>query len=169
MKNKEVNPKLKEYKKYRNLQRGFTAASWVSVLLPDGILLGVNRNEWVKSKEDAISVSFALVITVLVSLFVAYKKAKDQLQMNKLGTVVALWLAVGVIYLLSSLLTELLLIVVCAAIGLTTSVFLDIPSEYYKNLKIQAGKDLEEVKKTNEIFEASKRAFGIGEGKGKND
>jgi hypothetical protein len=162
MAKREENEKVKQYKKYRNSQYALVAASWVSMLIPDGILLGVNWNEWVKTGNDAVKVSVGLILTVLISLFVVYKKAKNEFSFNKLTIVIGFWAFVGLIYLLTSLLTEMLYIAACSALGLTISVFLDIPEEYYKAKKSELAIELGLNKgKASEILNATKKAFGV--------
>ncbi len=124
-----------KYKKYRNTSYGFFAGSWLSALLPEGILLGINWNDWIVTQEDNVKVSVALVLTVLISIFLIYKKAKDQIKFSYLGIVIGFWVVTGLCYLFSALFTQIVIIMVCASIGLTASLALEIPAEYYKEKK----------------------------------
>lgn len=155
---------LYKYKSARLKQYGFGLASWVTMILPDGILLGVNWNEWVTTQLDTIKVATGLIITVLVMVFMLYKKLTKEIKFSYLGLVVGMWVAVGVCYLLSSLLTQMLLILVCAAIGMTSSMLLDIPEEYYKAEKQKYYQNLVVEGKVNKKFgdfiKATKKVFG---------
>ena len=152
-----------KYKKARNLQYFFSVLSWVSLILPEGILLGVNWNEWITTQLDTIKVSMGLVICVLVSLFALYKKIKKTIKFNQLGLVVSFWLGTGIIYLLDSLLTQMVLILAVASIGMTVSLLIDIPSEYYRQEKLEHKAKLiekgEMSETPNKVLEATKNVL----------
>lgn len=158
---KEAYKKTDEYKykKYKATSYGFYAGSWLSALLPDGILLGVNWNEWVVSQEDNVKVSIALVLLVLTTIILMYKKAKQEVKFNYLSIVIGFWVATGIVYLLNAILTNIVMILVCASIGLTCSLGLEVPAEMYKE-KANALKPLINGTNENALFRAFKKVVG---------
>lgn len=152
---------LYKYRKNRGAQYTFSGLSRLSLILPEGILLGVNWNDWITTQTDGIKVASGVILTVLTSLFIAYKKLNNDLKITFLNIVVGAWLATGVIYLISALLSELLMIFVCAAIGLTSSFLLDIPSQYFKEKKKTYGQDIKAFQRYSDISNAVFKAAGI--------
>lgn len=149
-----------KYKHNRNVSYIFYATSWMSALLPDAILLGVNRSKWVTTNQDTVKVSMGLVLTILVTIFISYKKLKSEVKFNYLSICIGAWVVFGIVYLLSSLLTQMMMILLCAAIGLTISLGLEIPAEIYKSKK-ELYRD--ENIKENTFVKAVKKVAGINE------
>lgn len=147
-----------KYKKYRNISYAFYGASWITALAPEGIVLGINWNNWITNQSDGIKVSTALILLILSTLFVSYKKIQSEIKFNYLSLVVSFWVATGIVFLINSLLSHILIILVCSSIGLTASLGLEIPAEVYKEKK-EEYKD--ESKTESTLTKALKNVFGL--------
>lgn len=150
------------YKKARNLEYVFNVLSWLALIAPDCILIGVNWNNWITTQTDAVSVSMGFILCLLVSVFLLYKKFATDFKFSGLTAVIGFWVAFAICILIQSVLQELTTILLYAAMGMTGSFCLNIGAKYNKTQKnkyaAMVGIEKKNSKLTdikNAIYEAS--------------
>lgn len=162
-----------KYKVARNCQYAFSFASWLALICPDCILIGINWDEWITTQTDAIKVGTGLVLCIILSVFALYKKFSKDFHFSGLTAVIGFWIGFGICILIQSILQELTTILLYTAIGMTSSFLLDIPAKYYKKQKkkiaIAGNINLARSEAFGDFLGAIKEASGVDDKKGKDD
>lgn len=122
---------IKTLKKYRNLKYGLKAGTYATCLVPFGVILGVNWQEWfTKTEEGSISigVGFGMLLVATISTIVCIMK-RDEEFMKKFSpllyaaVVCAMW-AVAFMFL-SSIMNEMGKMFMYTAIGIASGAAID--------------------------------------------
>ena len=157
-----------KFKKNRNLQYVFNVFSWLTLIAPDCVLVGIKRNEWIVTQTDAVSVGIGFTLCAIISVFLVFKKFKDGLSFNGLTSVIGFWVGFAICILLQSILQELTTILLYTAVGVTASFCCDIGVNYFKKQKefyrIQAGME-ETSKRTVDFLQSIKETAQGKKGK----
>lgn len=162
-----------KFRKSKALQYSFGVLSWLTLIAPDCVLIGVKWNTWITNETDAVKVGVGFTLCIFISIFALYKKFAKEFKFSGLTAVIGFWLAFGICVLAESLLQELTTILLYAALGVTSSFLLDIPEKYYKSKKVYYAKKAGIEKYTNQkidnIVSAIKEASGFIKKEGKDD
>lgn len=122
---------IKTLKKYRNLKYGLKAGTYASCLVPFGVILGVNWQEWfAKSDEGSVSigVGFGMLLVATISTIVCVMK-RDEEFMKKFSpllyaaVVCAMW-AVAFMFL-ATVMNEMGKMFMYTAIGIASGAAID--------------------------------------------
>lgn len=122
---------IKTLKKYRNLKYGLKAGTYASCLVPFGVILGVNWQEWfTKADEGSVSigVGFGMLLVATISTIVCVMK-RDEEFMKKFSpllyaaVVCAMW-AVAFMFL-GTVMNEMGKMFMYTAIGIASGAAID--------------------------------------------
>lgn len=122
---------IKALRKYRGLKYGLKAGTYAACLVPFGVILGVNWQEWFQKTEDggiSIGVGFGMLLVATISTLVAVMK-RDEDFMKRFSPLLyvavlcALW-AVSFMFL-SSIMDEMGEMLLYTAIGVASGGVID--------------------------------------------
>lgn len=128
---KEEYETIKTLKKYRNLKYGLKAGTYAACLVPFGVILGVNWQEWFTKQEDggiSIGVGFGMLLVATISTIICIMK-RDEEFMKKFSPLIyaavvcAMW-AVSFMFL-SSIMSEMGSMFLYTAIGIASGAVID--------------------------------------------
>lgn len=169
---KEKKPKttLEKYKLWRNWDYGLTAAKFAMPLVPFGVVLGLNWNDWVgdsASEGWSLGLGFGMLIVATVSAIIGIWK-KDKLVNEKFSGVFYVAIVLAVIgfsfKLLATMINEMGNMFLYVSTGVIGSGIVDevdklavVPKRaYYKELVEKNGLDKSSAKKIDEAEQAQR-------------
>lgn len=138
--------------KYRALQYTFVGGEFVSIAAPYIIIGAVNFDEYFVYNTEGWKVgtggTIALALMGFAIFAVGKKKDEQSAHTNGFLTLGLLWLAIGFLFfMLSSILGDMAMIMVCGAAGIFGALGLNIASESMKNKADLYKKAIEEANK----------------------
>lgn len=146
---------IEKYKRLRNNGFAFLAAKWVSILSPYLVIGIVNFNEYF-TEYNGVKMSLGCVLAMIVAGIAIANETKENKKINGL---VGWAIAFALVFLLQSILNDLLLIVGCGLLGQLVGAGFEIGSKkelekanLYKEALIRAEplKEKKEETVTNE-------------------
>lgn len=151
--------------KYRALQYTFTGCQFLSIIAPYVVIGAVNFNEYFVYNTEGWKVGTGGTIALALMGFACFAVGKKKDESNKYTngylTLGLLWLAIGFLFfMLSSILGDMAMIMVCGSAGIFGALGLNLASE---NMKAKADlykKAIEEANKDgikNKVAEEAKK------------
>ena len=113
---------VEKYKRLRNTGYSFKAAKWVSILSPYLVIGIVNFNDYF-TEYNGVKMSIGCVLALIVAGIAIANETKENKKVNGL---VGWAIAFALVYLMQSILNDLLLIVGCGLLGQLVGAGFDI-------------------------------------------
>ncbi len=151
--------------KYRALQYTFTGCQFLSIIAPYIVIGAVNFDEYFVYNTEGWKVGTGGTIALALMGFAVFAIGKKKDESNKYTngylTLGLLWLAIGFLFfMLSSILGDMAMIMVCGSAGIFGALGLNLASENMKNKADLYKKAIEEANKDgikNKVAEEAKK------------
>lgn len=151
--------------KYRALQYTFTGCQFLSIIAPYVVIGAVNFDEYFVYNTEGWKVGTGGTIALALMGFAVFAIGKKKDESNKYTngylTLGLLWLAIGFLFfMLSSILGDMAMIMVCGSAGIFGALGLNLASENMKNKADLYKKAIEEANKDgikNKVAEEAKK------------
>jgi membrane associated rhomboid family serine protease len=151
--------------KYRALQYTFTGCQFLSIIAPYVVIGAVNFDEYFVYNTEGWKVGTGGTIALALMGFAVFAIGKKKDESNKYTngylTLGLLWLAIGFLFfMLSSILGDMAMIMVCGSAGIFGALGLNVASENMKNKADLYKKAIEEANKDgikNKVAEEAKK------------
>lgn len=151
--------------KYRALQYTFTGCQFLSIIAPYVVIGAVNFDEYFVYNTEGWKVGTGGTIALALMGFAVFAIGKKKDESNKYTngylTLGLLWLAIGFLFfMLSSILGDMAMIMVCGSAGIFGALGLNLASENMKSKADLYKKAIEEANKDgikNKVAEEAKK------------